>query len=286
MAWLAYTLAAAVFWGVGNVLAKRGLAKVSPLWNNIISWGLALIIMVPFALVGGVNWERAGVIWPLTLMTAFAYSGFYYVISQGEISLTGTVYSVYPIMTILWSRLVLGETTLVTQKMGIILTILGAIFIAWPKQSLGKIKFEDWVWWGSLGAVIIGTADFVAKLAIEKSDVYTFMFIHELVFGLALISLWLVDKGGRRIPKMGSRAWFPTVGGAGLLQLGVLAFFLAFAAGPASLVAPVSSIYQAITVVLAMVWLKEKVSLRQLTGIALAIGGVLLLAVKTGNVIR
>ena len=274
--WLAYTLAAAGLWGVGQVLAKKGLAHISPLWNNIISYGFVLVTMMPWAILGGVNFERLAVIFPWTLLTALTYSVYYYVISRGEIALTGTIYSTYPVATVILAGIFLGETTVGIQKLGIGATLLGAILIAWPKGA--KLKLENWVWWGALGALIVGSGDFLAKFIIDKSDVYTFTFSHELAFILAMIGLWVIDKKGRQVPKLAVRSWLPTLAGVGMLQIGVLAFFIALSLGKASLVAPVSSIYQAITVVLAMVWLREKVSLRQLAGIGLAVSGVLVLA--------
>ena len=80
--WLSYTLAAAGLWGVGAVLAKKGLAQITPLWNNLIAYGWVVIIMIPWAISGGVSWGRLPVIFPWTLLTAVAYSVYFYVISR------------------------------------------------------------------------------------------------------------------------------------------------------------------------------------------------------------
>ncbi|MBI4035181.1 MAG: DMT family transporter [Candidatus Chisholmbacteria bacterium] len=276
--WLVYTLAAAGLWGVGQVLTKRGLVQITPLWNNLVAYGWVIVIMIPWAVNGGVSWDRLPIIFPLTLLTAAAYSIYFYVVSRGEIALTGTINSAYPLATVILAKIFLGETTSGLQNLGIVATLVGAVLIAWPKNI--RVKLESWVWWGTAGAIIVGSADFLTKLIIGKSDVYTFTLSHELAFIPVLVGLWLMDKGGRSIPKFNLRSWWPTLTGVGMMQVGVLSFFIALSLGKASLVAPVSSIYQAITVVLAMIWLKEKVSLRQLTGIILAIGGILLLAGK------
>ena len=275
--WLVYTLAAVGLWGVGAVLAKRGLTYVSPLWTNIISYGFVVITMFPWALNGGVNWEKLQMIFPWTLLTAGAYSTYYYVISRGEIALTGTVQSTYPLTTVILAKLFLGETTSGLQNLGIVAILMGAILIAWPKDV--KVKLESWVWWGAVGSIMAGSGDFLAKLIIGQSDVYTFTLSHELAFIPVMVGLWLVDKKSRDLPQLSVRSWLPILTGVGMLQIGVLSFFIALSLGKASLVTPVSSIYQAITVVLAMAWLKEKVTWRQLVGIGLAVSGVLILAV-------
>lgn len=274
--WLAYTLAAAGLWGVGQVLTKRGLIQITPLWNNLIAYGWVIITMIPWAVNGGVSWERLPAIFPWTLLTATAYSIYFYVVSRGEIALTGTINSMYPLATVILAKLFLGETTSGLHNLGIVATLAGAVLIAWPKDV--KVKLESWVWWGTAGAIMAGSGDFLTKLIIGRSDVYTFTLSHELAFIPVMAALVLVDKKGRSVPRLALRSWWPTLAGVGMMQIGVLSFFIALSLGKASLVAPVSSIYQAITVVLAMLWLKEKVSRRQLVGIALAIGGVLLLA--------
>jgi bacterial/archaeal transporter family protein len=55
-----------------------------------------------------------------------------------------------------------------------------------------------------------------------------------------------------------------------LSALGCLAFFAAMQKGKASLVAPVTSLYPALTVILAVIFLKEKLNKVQLCGLALA----------------
>ena len=275
--WLLYTLAAAGLWGVGQVLTKKGLANISPLWNNIISYGFMLITMLPLVLWGGADFSRAIAILPVTIVMATTYLSFYYVISKGEIALTGTIWSAYPLATVILASLFLGETTSGLQKMGITGTLTGAVLIAWPAGR--KFELQSWVWWGTAGAIMVGSADFLMKLVMRGVDVYTYILSQVLATGIALLGSWFIDKTGQKVTRLSVRSWLPTLAGVGMMQMGMLSFIIAMSLGQASLVGPISGIYQAITGLLAMVWLKEKVNLRQLVGIGLAVSGVLILAV-------
>ncbi len=63
-----------------------------------------------------------------------------------------------------------------------------------------------------------------------------------------------------------------------LAALASLAFFAALQKGKASLVAPVTSLYPALTVVLAVIFLKEKLNKIQLFGLALAMTSIVILS--------
>jgi transporter family protein len=63
-----------------------------------------------------------------------------------------------------------------------------------------------------------------------------------------------------------------------LAALASLAFFAALQKGKASLVAPVTSLYPALTVVLAMIFLKEKLNGVQLCGLIFAMVSIVILS--------
>ena len=83
----------------------------------------------------------------------------------------------------------------------------------------------------------------------------------------------------RRRPMLVERRSRATVAGAGVFDAGANALYvLAIRQGLLSLVSVLSSLYPAATVVLARIVLRERMGRRQLLGIALALGGVALIA--------
>jgi uncharacterized membrane protein len=63
------------------------------------------------------------------------------------------------------------------------------------------------------------------------------------------------------------------------MELGVLLLYLGLGVGKASLVSPVSASYVALTVVLAVIFLREKISKVQLSGVIMAVLGIILIGV-------
>jgi drug/metabolite transporter (DMT)-like permease len=94
---------------------------------------------------------------------------------------------------------------------------------------------------------------------------------------VSVMTLVLLTRGLRpAIPPSGTRA---TVAAAGILDVAANAVFvIAAREGLLSLVAVISSLYPATTVVLAHVVLHERVDRRQQVGLACALAGVLLIA--------
>lgn len=94
---------------------------------------------------------------------------------------------------------------------------------------------------------------------------------------VSVMTLVLLTRGVRpAIPRAGTRA---TVAAAGILDVAANAIFVVAAReGLLSLVAVISSLYPATTVVLARIVLHERVDRRQRIGLACALAGVLLIA--------
>lgn len=275
--WLVFSLLAALLWGVGQIFIKKGFTHLSPLIDNVLATIIDLLLWVPLALFMGVNFQKVLNILPLAIVAGSTYFIYYYAIFKGQVSLTGTILAAYPLTTIILSSLFLREQTSVFQKMAIGLILLGSVLIAMPKNR--KVKFESWVWWAIMGALLTGFGDFLAKMAVNLSDTYTWLF----TLGLAYIPLTLInialDKKGRIIPKLTLRQAVPAVGGIVMISTGMIFFYLAFGKGLASLVTPVSSSYVVLTAVLAFFFLKERINKIQLVGIFSTSLGIILLGI-------
>ncbi len=169
---LLYSLLAACLWGAGQIFIKIGVEDISPVYTNILSAFVMLVITIPFALLTGVHFNLVLSTYLFALMVATLSISYYYVIRLGQISLTGTIIATYPIITVLLSFLFLHENPSTFQKFSIILTIAGTIIIALPEKmnSLRKIKLGNWFWWGLFGSGDYGVSFFLNKVIIDKSD--------------------------------------------------------------------------------------------------------------------
>ena len=280
MLWFPLAMSAALCWAVGAVLVKRGYAAVPPLWNNIVNNALAVLLWIPVVLL--LSRFRIQVpsirILLIILAASVLFQCFYYSLSRGQVSLTGTVIAIYPMITILLSHLFLGERLSPLQYLAIALILAGGIAVAFPdKRQILHTGGFSWLPWGLAGALSLGTGDFLSKFSINRIGSYSHLFFLSLIaMGLSGVN-YLIDTPNRAPPRMFARSFLPSLIGVVLHLVGALCFFLAFDYGPVSLISPVSSVYPALLALLAIKFLKDKVSVIQGIGIGVITGGLIVI---------
>lgn len=286
--WFVLALGAALCWSAGAILVKKGFATVNPLWNNLINGLLALVIWIPAALVlnrfhiPAPGWGVLAAI----LAAALLYQLFYYCLSQGQLSLTSTIIAGYPLFTILWSHLFLGERLAAWQYAGIALILAGGVSVALPDRiGSSAARGLTWVLWGITGALSIGTGDFFSKLSVNRIGPYGNLFFLALATNLASALNFCLDRPNRQPPVIRSRSFLPAFLGILLHQLGALMFLIAFGFGPASLVSTVSSIYPALLAVLAARFLHERIAWKQILGISAIVSGLAMTGFASGLIL-
>ena len=279
MVWFPLALGAALLWAVGGILVKKGYSGVTPLWYNILNNLLALVVWLPASLA--LNGFRMPLppwwILLVILSAAVIYQVFYYSLSKGQVSLTGTIIAGYPLFTILLAHLFLGERLAGWQYGGVALILAGGVLVAMPHRvAPGATRDLSWVLWGALGAVSIGTGDFLSKFSVNRIGPYANLFFLAILNNATSGVNYLLDRGNRRPPDFASPSFRFCLLGILIHLVGALGFLAAFGFGPASLISSVSSIYPAILVVLAVIFLHDRISWRHIGGIGAIVSGLTL----------
>jgi transporter family protein len=284
MTWFLLALCAALFWAVGQVLVKKGFDHIPPLWSNIFTNTLVCVIhIVPVLFLSGFRITVPPLPILVTIViTASFYHTFYYAISKGEISLTGTLVAGYPMITVLLSGLFLGERLEPVQYLGVGLVVTGVVLVALPENRMSeKLKDFSWIVWGLACAFLIGAGDFLTKLSINRIGAYSHILFLAVVSNPMGGLNYLIDRKGRPFPDIKSKKALPTLIGLVAMSIGTLLFILSFDYGKVSLIAPVSSIYPAIIAVLAVRFLGETITAKQGTGIGIIVAGLVLIGLGT-----
>jgi transporter family protein len=133
----------------------------------------------------------------------------------------------------------------------------------------------NWLGFSLLALGLWGVWGFLDKVATQH--------LPPPVVYLLTISGHLVVVAYLLVGGLGPVTWRPWgVGaalGAGIAMAVALLFFLeALAGGPATMVVPLTALYPAVTVILCWIFLQEALTLRHLTGLALALAAVWLLS--------
>ena len=278
--WFIFALTAAALFGIGQAVVKKSQIMLSPLIDNFLAMLIQVLFIAPLMWYMGIQPHLIITLLPYALIVSSFFICFYYVIGQGQVSLTATLLSTYPMITVLLSVFFLQEQLNLLQIFAIIFIVLGSFLLVYPQKSVISKKHNySWIVWGTAGALLLGIADFLVEIATLKGDVRTFTYLMALSYIPAVTICWFFDKNGRKVPRTNIRAFVPAVIGVTLVEMGIVFANLAFAAGSASLVAPVVAFQIVITALLAVKFLHEYLTKSQMWGICMTFIGVILISI-------
>jgi drug/metabolite transporter (DMT)-like permease len=279
-------VAAALCWSVHDLIARSFSAQIGAFRMAalvIISGG---ILLSAYVLYDGQIWQasREGLISGLLLGLAYGFGvgGLFKAFSLGPISLVGPLTAGYPVLAVLWGVANGLEPTPV-QWACVLATLVGAVIVARSGTEDGGINavepgkmptlllFSVIAVLGYSASIVLGQRAAVAVGEFEATW---------LSRATALITIFpFLLAEGKREP-ITRLQWVGIFVMGGLDVLGVTAVN---ASGhlPGKEFASIGvSAYGALAVILAMIFLKEKVSSGQWLGLALVVGGVAVMSVS------
>jgi uncharacterized membrane protein len=167
--------------------------------------------------------------------------------------------------------------------MGMALILSGSINVVLPEKKAVKESGNlSWILWGFSGAVTIGVGDFLSKLSIDSIGAFSHLFFLSLISNAVSFFNYTLDRKNRNVGKIFHQHLLISLAGLIINLIGAFLFYLAFDYGKVSLVIGVSSIYPAFMVILAIKFLKERITVRQGAGIATIICGLLTVGFSSG----
>jgi drug/metabolite transporter (DMT)-like permease len=281
--WLLYTIAAATCWGIWGVLAKGPSRELSG-WMTQILFTFALL---PSVILAGFSKNvRTGTNKPLGLFWGFvsgliAAAGnicFYLALEAGaETAIAVPLTNVYPLVTIFLAYFWFKERLNVIQGCGILLAVLAIVLLSGEAKNLGqplvllrKIGLTPWMLY-SLGAMVCWGV-FSATQKVSTNHVSAELSYLAWCAAFVPIGLWIVATKNLNWTMSAPMVWSGLAAGA-LNGFGVIAAFAAYRyEGKAAIVTPLAAALQPIvTIILALLFLGEKVGLLEGAGIVLAI---------------
>jgi bacterial/archaeal transporter family protein len=142
------------------------------------------------------------------------------------------------------------------------------------------ITSTSWFYWAVLSAVFAALTAIFAKIGIQGIDSDLATLVRTAIVILVLSAfVWFTGKWSNPFA-LSSKTWiFLTLSGLATGASWVY-YFRALQIGDASKVAPIDKLSLVLVAVFAFVFLGERPSLREWTGIAMVAGGVLVLAFK------
>ncbi|MDP2860387.1 MAG: DMT family transporter [bacterium] len=269
------------FLALGQAALKKSYKELEPSVAFLFEMLFGLFLWIPLCLFFGVNFQNIGQVLIYAVISAILSEALYfYALSKGQLSITAILIGSYPIYTIIFSFLINGERLLPLQIVFIFITILGTLLTYLPsKFSLKELRQSGAIAWPIIAAIGIGLSDTLSKGAINRTGDFSFLFTVSLMqIPVSIIYLKLEkqkliktlikitrEKAAYRNAIIGSL--FSTIG-TGLL-------WISFSKTLASIASPITATSGAIVMLLAVIFLDEKINLRSVTGLLLVFLGII-----------
>jgi drug/metabolite transporter (DMT)-like permease len=280
--WLRYSLLAMLAYGVWGAVSSLESENVSALTLQIVStiglFPVALVLAFSRNLGRGANRSRGILLALLTGMLGGTGNLTLYEALRigGKASVVFPLTGMYPLVTIVVARFLLRERLNRVQALGIALALAAVyLFSAQLSVQTGSPRFSgwhdllsSWMLYALLTLVLFGMSCITQKFATRYiSDELSTIFFAIGFIPLALV-IWVA---GRPSWNLGARDWVLGIVVGLLMAIGTLALFAAFRWGKASVVTPFVALYPLVTVILAVVFLNERLDSIKIAAIAIAL---------------
>ena len=275
-------MATIFFYGLGQVFAKETRTNVPSAnlllilgINMLVIWSAYWIILREPGSYGLDAWLQgaAG-----AALSGFAYVAFYESLKHGKVSIVGTIVGAYAPWTVVLAIIFLGESMSITEGIGVMMVVTSMLLFTYSVGNNGNKKTERLGIALAIAAMFLfGTSAAVAKGAISEIGNTNFIGMYALLVPAIWAVYWLVTSKGRfEMPKSNRRILELSLL---FLALGGITYYLAIENGNVSIVSPVTNVYPILTIAVANVRLKEKLTTRQIVALVLLFASIPLFSI-------
>lgn len=288
--WLLYAITAAVCWGIWGVLSKGPSRELSG-WMTQVLFTFALIPSVIVACLSknvraGTN-KPLGLFWGFVsgLIAAAGNIAFYLALEKGaDTAIAVPLTNVYPLVTIVIAYFWFKERLNSVQGIGIVVAVAAIVLLSGEAKNLGhplellrRVSLTPWMVYSFIAMVCWGA--FSATQKVSTNHVSAEMSYLAWCAAFIPIAFWIVATKPLTWNMSAAMLWSGLA--AGMLNgFGVIAAFAAYRyEGKAAVVTTLAAAVQPlVTVVLALLFLGERIGLIEGCGIVLAIGAAVALS--------
>ena len=285
-----YGLAAALGWGLSDLWAAISGRRIGSGRTVVVAQVAAAVVVTLLVLIVRPDLSGIPAVAPWLIPNAFlgaaAFATLYKGLQLGPIAVVSPVLASYAVIPVLLSIVLLGETLGGWEVVGVAITIAGAALTSTDPRALraGTRTKPAGLPWAIVSTLLFGVATYVMGWAAKEAGFLPSLWFGRLTMtGVVLIAalvLWVRSRstGEARNPVAPSMLRLAVL--VGVMELvGTISYARGAEVGLVSIVTAASATYPLIPVLGGVVLLHERPVPTQYLGIAMVIGGLLLLGV-------
>ena len=289
--WMLFAVGSAFFAGLTSILAKCGIRNT----DSNVATALRTIVVLIFSwamvfIVGSQN-----TIWDLSLRTLvfLCLSGiatgaswlcYFRALQIGDINKVTPIDKSSVVLTMLLAFILLGEEISILKFVSMILIGGGTLLMIQKKEVVSKEQSKEkgsyaWLFFAIGSAVFASLTAILGKIGIENVESNLGTAIRT---GVVLVMAWIVvfvSKKQKTIKEIDFKSWIFLILSGFATGGSWLCYYRALQMGPASVVVPIDKLSILVTVAFSYVVFHEKLSRKAAIGLAMIVGGTLLLVI-------
>ncbi|HSG42198.1 MAG TPA: DMT family transporter [Anaerolineales bacterium] len=272
-------------WGIydflGGVYAKQIGAFKSLFWSQLA--GLASVLLLLSVVVTSFN--IPSLILLLLPLAAIFYSAgylfFFRGFELGNVSTVAATMNMWPVFTMLVAFIFMGQRLTTTQTLGVLMIIIGVMLASlnWSEISANGFQASSGVKETVAGAFFFGIYWNVSEIISEEIGwLLTTLFIKLGIIIFLLIFSSFIKRDLKLSQASNKTKWIVLL--MGIIEAGAVAIVnYGLTIGDAILITPIASALSVVTISLAVIFLRDKITKLQGFGIATAIVGIVITAI-------
>lgn len=271
-------------WGLydflGGVYAKRIGPFRSFFWSQMA--GLASVLVLAFFIGTRLKVPSlVAVLLPIaTILYSAGYLFFFRGLEIGNISIVAATVNLWAVFTMFFAFIFLGQRLSTVQSFGVMLILSGVTLASadWGSVRHQGFRLSSGVKEAVLGAFFFGVFWNVSEIISEAIGWLWTTLLVKLGIVLFLVLFSLLTGRGLAMPRMTTKTKAMVVI-MGIVEAGaVAAVNYGLTIGDAILITPIASALSIVTITLAIVFLKDKVTRLQGIGMMAAVAGIVMTA--------
>ena len=268
-------------WGIydflGGAFSKQIGSFKSLFWSQLA--GLISILLLAFIFKAEINIPVLAII--LSPVASIVYSAgylfFFKGFEKGNMSIIAATMNLWAVFTMLFAFIFMGQRLTTTQTIGVFMIIAGATLasIDWGSIGSQKLRLSLGVREAIFGAFFFGIFWNISEIISE--EIGWLMTTLLIKFGIAIFLLIFSFAVKQEVGLMNSSTKTKyAILLMGIIEVGAVALVnYGLTIGDAILITPIASALSIVTILLAVIFLKDKVSKFQGVGVCMAIVGII-----------
>ncbi|MCD6367952.1 MAG: DMT family transporter [Candidatus Aenigmarchaeota archaeon] len=278
-----FGLMAMIGWGLADFFAKKTVEKIGDfktlLWTQII--GLAVLTAFYFPFGHGFIYRFIDIMTfvIIGLSGSSAYLLFYRALKKGQVSVLSPIQASWVIVTIIISLIFLKESLNFLQSIAIIIIVVGILLVSFKYKDLKKFKLDNLLPGVSEDLISMGIwgVNFaIIGFLVSKFNWFVPMFFLRVFMVLSLLSFSGVKRMNITFGKREVIPWLILIGLCDAMAF--IGFGLGTSTTYISIVSPVAASFPLVTIILARIFLGEKLDINQKIGVIGILIGLIILS--------